>query len=312
MLREWLLFVLLFLSRPSLSKADDEVYEEAVNSGSEIALNSASEPGSDESNDEPSWSEKIFDKILSKYSDRNKFIKIDEEGRDRQRKMAENKSRNENFFFRLFDRQRESAIYDLNKEEIQKGMIVFVNGVLTEAADAKDHAEYLSKLMAKKNVYYVHNATHGMILDILDCVVGKIELSQKPIELIQKIWRDFLQKDPENSILMICHSQGATLVKNALLDMRWEVRKRIIVVSIAGACIIPDSICQKAFNYISTHDFIPFFDLHSWKHDLQEIYYLSPGENANFWDHDFQSPTYFEMLKYHIDKYIDNPKWCFD
>ena len=209
---------------------------------------------------------------------------------------------------RFFFDERESAIYDFGESKLENGMIVFVNGVLTEATDAQEHAEYLSKLSGNKNIHYVHKPTHGVILDVLESMLGRGDLSQQPVELIQQIWGEFFYKDKENSILMICHSMGANIVKNALLEMRPEIRKRIIVVSIAGADIIPESLCRKSYNYISTMDFIPLFDFQAWDTKLEEIYYIHPENGADMWDHAFQSPTYTNILKYHIDKYIDNPK----
>ncbi len=37
-----------------------------------------------------------------------------------------------------------------------------------------------------------------------------------------------------------------------------------------------------------------------------ELQVLEPHPDANFWDHDFLSPTFASMIKRHINDYIEN------
>jgi hypothetical protein len=60
----------------------------------------------------------------------------------------------------------------------------------------------------------------------------------------------FFEKSSANvKFLMICHSQGAIHVRNALLDYSPELRKRILVVAIAPAAYIYRETCAKVIHY---------------------------------------------------------------
>jgi hypothetical protein len=208
----------------------------------------------------------------------------------------------------LFVNDKGSAIYDLQKTDLSAGMIVFINGILTDITRAHDLAEMLSGFSGGKNIHYVHNVSYGFFFDFLVCVMGRNDELTGPIFLLKKTWYDFFEKDSENCILTICHSQGSRLVKKALINMRADLRERIVVLSIAGADIIPQSLCKEAHNYISKRDFIPLLNPLAWDEKYNEIHYLNPHEKAPFWDHDFDSPTYFDVMKFHINEYLSNPK----
>jgi hypothetical protein len=105
---------------------------------------------------------------------------------------------------------------------------------------------------------------------------------------------------------MICHSQGAIHVRNALLDYSHELRKRILVVAIAPAAYIYQETCAKVIHYRAEwrRDFLPRLDRAGDKREKDTIVNLSSHSNASAFDHEFMSPTYQKELRKHIKNYI--------
>ena len=106
--------------------------------------------------------------------------------------------------------------------------------------------------------------------------------------------------------LMICHSQGAIHVRNALLDYPPELRERILVVAIAPAAYIYQETCAKIIHYRAEwwRDFVPRFDRAGARREKNSIITLASDSKASAFDHEFMSPTYQERLRWHITNYI--------
>ena len=104
---------------------------------------------------------------------------------------------------------------------------------------ARESTEYVSKLSGGHNIHAVYNATHGRSADLKECWKGLNYIATEPVRQLHKMWDSFFEKSSASAkFLMICHSQGAIHVRNALLDYPPELRKRILVVAIAPAAYI--------------------------------------------------------------------------
>ncbi len=58
----------------------------------------------------------------------------------------------------------------------------------------------------------------------------------------------------------------------------------------------------SSYNYASTHDFVTrLADTMGSIVHRRNLQYLTRHPEASYFDHDFQSPTYREVLKDHID-----------
>ena len=106
---------------------------------------------------------------------------------------------------------------------------------------------------------------------------------------------------------MICHSQGAIHVRNALLDYPPELRERILVVAIAPAAYIYQQTCAKVIHYRAEwwRDLVPRFDIFGAARAKDTIVTLTSHPSAGAFDHEFMSPTYEKKLGEHIASYID-------
>lgn len=156
-------------------------------------------------------------------------------------------------------------------------------------------------------IYGLYNATHTAPIDVLECAIGHVGFHTPPVELLKKQWNNFIATHgPDAKYLQVCHSGGADILKNALSSSTLSVRNRIIVLAIAPSVIIPKKLCFGSDNYGSERDFVTYLDAAGTLMHGNELKILKPHSNAKFWDHEFLSPTFEELLKYHIKDYIDN------
>jgi hypothetical protein len=121
------------------------------------------------------------------------------------------------------------------------------------------------------------------------------------------MWNNYFERSSADAFfLMICHSEGAIHVRNALLDYPPELRKRILVVAIAPAAYIYKETCAKVFHYRAKpgRDLIPRIDIPGAERSKNTIVDLDSHSGATIFDHEFMSPTYKEQLQKHLSNYI--------
>jgi hypothetical protein len=202
---------------------------------------------------------------------------------------------------------------------LKRGAIGGVNGIGNNLDSAKGHAKYLSSLGQNVQVDWVHNNSNTIFVDALEAVFVN-PIYAAPAKLLIENWTKFHEEhknDPGAKYLQFCHSQGALDVKNGLLKAPKEIRDRIIVVAIAPATVIPKTLCFNSFNYASRADPIPFLETNVlFASELEfapkiaeelrrELIILEKHPDASFPDHEFQSPTYKQKIKEHLEEYLN-------
>lgn len=217
--------------------------------------------------------------------------------------------RNEDVFIKdAFDN---AMCYDLNSfnapnppAELGFG---FINGVWNNFDGSRASTRYLSTIAAGFNIHAVYNPTHGYFTDLFECFLGSNFIATNPVRQLHKMWDSFFEKRSASAkFLMICHSQGATHVRNALLDYPPELRERILVVAIAPASYIYKETCAQVIHYRAEwhRDLVPRIDFAGAQREKESVVTLSSDPNASLFDHEFMSPTYKERLQEHIRHYI--------
>ena len=134
--------------------------------------------------------------------------------------------------------------------EISEDLAIgFINGIDNSFDQAKESATYISKLAGGCNVHAVYNATHGKIGDVVECNMGLNYNATPPVRQLHQMWNNFFEKASASAkFLMICHSQGAIHVRNALLAYPPEIRDRILVVAIAPGGYIYKETCAQVIH----------------------------------------------------------------
>lgn len=212
-------------------------------------------------------------------------------------------------FEKMYPNYAPSKTFDLGLPEREGIQIGFINGIWNSERDVCESAEYLSKLAGGYNIHAVYNATHGGYADLKECSKGLNYIATEPVRQLHRMWNSFFEKSSTNAkFLMICHSQGAIHVRNALLDYPAELRKRILVVAIAPAAYIYQESCAKVIHYRTNawRDFVPRLDIVGGKRAKEMIMDLDSHHDAALFDHEFASPTYRLKLQKHINNYTRN------
>lgn len=198
----------------------------------------------------------------------------------------------------------EPIIYETGQANLSGGGIGFINGINTDFDRAVSHANRLSSYAGAK-VYYIYNPIQLFSKDILKSYWTSRESPM--VDLVKKMWQSFFDANhPDAKFLQICHSYGASVVKSALEASSKEVRRRIIVLAISPAVIIPKKICSKSYNYVSKRDVVPYFNITGNVRHGKELKKLKPHKDASFFDHGFDSPTYEEVIKKCIQSYLNS------
>lgn len=203
-----------------------------------------------------------------------------------------------------------AKVFDLGLQDKDDLGIGFVNGICTTEERAMDCALHISRLAEGLNVHAVLNPTHGFTTDIAESKIGLNYIVTNPVFQIHAMWNSFFEKSSATAkFLMVCHSQGAIHVRNALLCYPPELRNRIMVVAIAPAAYIYQESCAKVIHYRAHawRDFVPRIDRAGAERSKKTIITLESHTDAPWFDHDFMSPTYKRRLQRHLTKYIPVP-----
>jgi hypothetical protein len=200
-----------------------------------------------------------------------------------------------------------SKPYQVGSSELLNGAIGFINGICNTKEESMAKANKLSQYANGAKVYGVYNASNSIIGDPIDCGLGRLGCMTPPTQRLKDEWQSFFARSgPHAKFFQVCHSGGATHVKNALLTSPEEIRQRIIVLAIAPAEIISKMICYESYNYKSKNDFVTLLDIDGIINYRDELHVLEPHPNAGFFDHDFLSPTFAKTIEDHIKAFIED------
>ncbi|MCB1080918.1 MAG: DUF687 family protein, partial [Chlamydiia bacterium] len=207
----------------------------------------------------------------------------------------------------------QSRTYDLSHEKdfkpLSRGRILFINGIDTSFKCAQNHARYIGRLAGGYQVHGVYNATHGKFADAIEYLRNRNYCATPPVRLLHHQWNAFFSRsDPEVPLLQICHSQGAVLVRNALMCYPQELRKRIVVAAVAPGAYIDKHLCKEVTHYVTkwNRDVVPCLDFRGRIGNRRHVVALKPHKHSPWFDHDFQSPTYKGAMSKEIQKYFDD------
>ena len=202
-----------------------------------------------------------------------------------------------------------------------------INGINNTFDDSNSHAAYLSKLADKQSISWVHNQSHGALVDLAEVFTANyLGFSPNTGKLLTEAWQEFHEQNrdhPHAKFLQFCHSQGAIHVRNALAHAPKEIRARVIVVAIAPAVVVSRELCYNSYNYASKKDIVHYGELaflgaldsnetgtsagmKCAMKEREELICLEPHPEATGIDHEFQSPTYRPYIERHIEIHKKN------
>ncbi len=201
--------------------------------------------------------------------------------------------------------QHPSQMFHLYRKELKCGQINFTNGMGCHISGADPNARLISDSSAQGyNIHGTFSATVSPLWDLLSAVLGQGGTCTPPIIQLLEQWQDFFEKDGSSKILQLCTSRGAIEVNNALKELPNELRKRVIVITIAPACLISTDDCHRAVNLVIESD--PVVQMAANRHllhDPRHTWKLANHAN-NEHPHNLHGSSFREKLITLIDQYI--------
>lgn len=197
-----------------------------------------------------------------------------------------------------------SCVFDLGRKEIEGGQIGFHNGIACPLDYAKWNAEQISDKVAQGyNLHCTYSATLNLRSDLTSAVLGQCGILTPPVEKLLERWRNFFSKEGSSRLLQLCHSRGAIEVDNALNQLPPELQQRIIVITLAPACLIPSDKAYRVVNLLIPDDLVVQIASNRHLMDCPHILKLSP--HADHPDpHYPHGASFREPLSKMVDCYI--------
>ena len=197
-----------------------------------------------------------------------------------------------------------SHFFHLSKPELPRGQIGFHNGMCNSPEDALIHATRISTECAQGyNIHCTYSATVNLPIDAASAFISQGGVITPPVLNLLELWLDFFESNEQDKKLEICHSRGAIEVYNALNELPASLRQRILVITVAPACLIPADLAYQVVNLIIENDAVVKIAANRQLLDAPHTKKL-PLHNDTFDPHDMHGSSYREQLTAMIDTYI--------
>lgn len=185
-------------------------------------------------------------------------------------------------------------------------LILFSNGIQNDYASFSESLQHIGKF-AQHDVVGVHSPCFGPLIDLSKACVGLFsEACFENVEQLHHLLNDYFKKNATGSPLLIGHSRGCIENHNCLRTFDPELRKRILVLSIAPGGYIDPDLCRDVKNYASTRDIVPRLDRRGLSKYRHTVEFLSPHRDAPLLDHPFTSPTYYDPIEKRVSNYLQH------
>lgn len=194
------------------------------------------------------------------------------------------------------------------------------NGMNTTMEEAVSHANYFAQFAQGHSFDWVHNNTHGPVIDMLEIVTLNLRgFSPNTAALHRQLWEGFHAKNldrPHNKYLQFGHSQDSIHIFNALKKAPEEIQQRVIVILFGPAVVIPDNLCFRVRHYACEGDIVPCAEALdanvfggliaslpiALEHEEKIIWLPRHPDTKN--PHDLQNPAFVPTIEDYIDDHI--------
>lgn len=184
--------------------------------------------------------------------------------------------------------------------------MVFVNGVLNNEDDVKENGGAISEAAGGTRVDVAHNRTRGAMLDLLECVIGKLGFQTAGSRQLARQLKGTIHEvgGPENGgkVAVFSHSGGGINFKNALKKLSLEERKALESYTFGSGELFDGEGLYKTQHYVSSRDFISIFSPFSiakakFSPEKSNVHILPSKGGIYGTDHGLLGGTYEEPLK---------------
>lgn len=200
--------------------------------------------------------------------------------------------------------------YTVEGYKVPGHTLYYLNGVHNSFEEAKAAAQKISEKYGGVQVILLYNSTHGLMSDLLECILLKAGLISPPEKLIVKHMRQTLQNSPDETITVHAHSQGGLHLYNSARLLTKEERDQIQALTYGSGKIIPEDLFGKVMNYISKLDVVPLNDIANYVTaaigNPGHVTFLPPSTYNPLKEHLFLGETYQNVVTDIADKFRGN------
>jgi hypothetical protein len=207
-----------------------------------------------------------------------------------------------------FGEKTKASTYVLNQGYSHaKGKVGYINGLGTKQDSAKWDAQQFSKDFGiTSEISGIYNPTQGGISDAIHTIPMQGGMITAPVKLLVDEWIQFLnQAGDDQTYVQICYSQSAIHVRQALLLLPKEQRRKIFVIAIAPAVFFDEDLGCRAHHFVKKSDTYFYMNLKGKKNVCivpEETHLRSDGKP--FDHHDPHTPNYTAAIKPWIEKVL--------
>lgn len=218
---------------------------------------------------------------------------------------------NINLPFTIEDFERKSKPIKLSGLPLEHGIISYINGMKNQESDHETTAQFIVDVAGGVEMSNVYNASHNIFYDLFQSFIQlRFTASTESVQALKNNILDYFEKNGlDKQMLLICHSQGAIITRNALMELPKEIRDRISVAAFGPAAYIDEKLCGFVQHYVNSWDWlVPSLDLGGRWRCKHTVVRLSSKEQT-LWSklkmgHTIQSETYQSELRKIVDEFV--------
>ncbi|GAB4188439.1 MAG: hypothetical protein Tsb0015_08470 [Simkaniaceae bacterium] len=210
-----------------------------------------------------------------------------------------------NHNYEPFPRARSSYEWIGDKEH-PHAATMYISGILTPKSSCHEVAKIISDNLGGHKVLAIHNASHGLIPDIIDAKLEGLGFQTNVVKMTKQQLLDQVKLD--KTVDLFAHSEGFAIATAAVRSIKEaEFREKIHIYGFGGADYFNPNKCASATNKVSTGDLIPFIVSpfrynyianESRKGNAQQSMDFLPKSSSNpLKEHGILSNTYLDELK---------------
>lgn len=130
------------------------------------------------------------------------------------------------------------------------------------------------------------------------------------VEELHRRWYEFIAKAPIGTQnLTIGYSEGAIVIRNALMSFPAALRNRLRIRLFAPAAYISPDLGANVKHYRSRSDIVPLLDHRGRKGAAATTRALPAAPSASLWDHNFMSETFTHVMQVELFRYSESIRW---
>ena len=141
---------------------------------------------------------------------------------------------------------------------------IYFNGIDNSFSECWDSVNGISDDLGGVRVHATYNSSHGIILDLWECIAQKLGLPTRSVQMALQNIRDQIAAvggvGNGGHVFVQAHSQGGLILQRVLEQLSPEEKQMLDVVTYGSAAIIDDRNLNYVKNYINSSDLVPMTD----------------------------------------------------